>query len=78
VAEADVSIAEGVVAVAIAVAVMLLPYYAPAVVYALSPERSGKVLRGMSEWLLGHSKLLEIVVGIGFGAIFLIKGISTI
>jgi hypothetical protein len=36
------------------------------------------VLRGMSNWLLGHSRGLEIVVGLGFGAIFLIKGISTI
>jgi threonine/homoserine/homoserine lactone efflux protein len=78
IAEADVSIGEGAVAVLVALAVMLLPYYGPAVFYAVSPARSGKVLRRMSEWLLGHSRGLEIVVGLGFGAVFLGKGISTI
>jgi Sap, sulfolipid-1-addressing protein len=78
VAEADVSVAEGAAAVAAGLAVMLVPYYGPAVIYAVSPERSGKVLREMIEWLLGHSKGLEIVVGLGFGAVFLIKGLSTI
>jgi hypothetical protein len=66
------------VAVAIALAVMLLPYYLPAVVYAISPRRSGNALGTMSDWLLDHSRALEIVVGIGFGAIFLAKGIASV
>jgi hypothetical protein len=32
----------------------------------------------MSDWLLGHSRMLEIVVGLGFGAIFLTKGVVAI
>ena len=32
----------------------------------------------MSDWLLGHSRMLEIVVGLGFGAIFLVKGVLAI
>jgi hypothetical protein len=32
----------------------------------------------MSEWMLDRSRLLEIVVGLGFGAIFLAKGIAEI
>lgn len=78
VAEADVSTAEAAVAVLVALAVMLIPYYLPAIYYAISPERSGHRLRQMSAWLLDHDRALEIVVGIGFGAVFLFKGIATI
>ena len=78
VAEASVSTGEGAVAVFVGLAVMLTPYYVPAVIYAVSPERAGGLLRRMSDWLLAHSRELEIVVGLGFGALFLIKGISTI
>jgi threonine/homoserine/homoserine lactone efflux protein len=74
VAESSVSTGEGAVAVLVALAVMLLPYYLPVVIFAVSPERSGRALARMSDWLLGHSRMLEIVVGLGFGAIFLVKG----
>jgi threonine/homoserine/homoserine lactone efflux protein len=77
-AEADVSTPEAAVALAIALSVMLIPYYVPAVLYAISPQRSGVALRRMSDWLLDHSRMLEIVVGIGFGAIFLTKGIASL
>jgi hypothetical protein len=29
----------------------------------------------MSDWILGHARVLEIVTGIGLGAIFLVKGL---
>jgi threonine/homoserine/homoserine lactone efflux protein len=77
-AVSDVSNAAATVAILVAVAIMLLPYYGPAVVYAISPERSGRQLRRMSEWLLDRSRALEVVVGLGFGAVFLSKGISAI
>lgn len=77
-AEANLSSAESAIALLVALAVMLIPYYGPAIAYAFSPERAGSVLGEMSEWLLGHSRGLEIVVGVGFGAIFLAKGIATI
>jgi threonine/homoserine/homoserine lactone efflux protein len=77
-AEANLSSAQSAIALLVALAVMLIPYYGPAILYAFSPERAGRVLGEMSEWLLGHSRGLEIVVGLGFGAIFLAKGIATI
>lgn len=77
-AEANLSSAQSAIAILVALAVMLSPYYGPAIVYALSPERAGGGLRRMSEWLLGHSRGLEIVVGLGFGAAFLSKGLTTI
>lgn len=76
VALADVSTVEVMIAVLVAVAVMLVPYYGPALVYATSPERSGPKLKRMSDWLLARSRALEILVGLGFGATFLIKGIA--
>jgi hypothetical protein len=77
VSEADVSTLEAAVAFAIALAVMLTPYYLPAVLYALSPQRSGRALARMSDWLLDHSRMLEIVVGIGFGVVFVAKGLAS-
>ena len=32
----------------------------------------------MTEWIMSHSKAIEIVVGIGFGAVFLWKGIGAL
>lgn len=78
VAEADASTAQSALALMVGLAVMLIPYYGPAIAYGLSPERSGRALRRMSGWLLGHSRMLEIVVGIGFGAVFLVKGIGAL
>jgi threonine/homoserine/homoserine lactone efflux protein len=78
IAEEGVSAGDQALAVAVMLAIMLTPYYLPAVVYALSPERAGKLLRGMSQWLLARSRLLEIVVGLGFGAAFLVKGVTAL
>ncbi len=78
VAVADVSTVEAIIAVLVAIAVMLVPYYGPALVYAASPERSGPKLKRMSDWLMARSRALEVVVGLGFGAAFLIKGITTL
>jgi threonine/homoserine/homoserine lactone efflux protein len=73
---ADVSTGEAIAVIAFALAVMLVPYWGPALVYAVSPTRAGPKLRGMSAWLLGHSKPLEIGVGLLFGTAFLVKGIQ--
>jgi hypothetical protein len=73
---ADVSTGEAAAAVVFALALMLIPYYAPAIVYMISPSGAGSGLRRMSNWILGHSKVLEIGVGLGFGIGFLWKGIQ--
>jgi asparagine N-glycosylation enzyme membrane subunit Stt3 len=67
---------EVIVAVAVTVAVMLVPYYAPALAYAIWPNGSRRVISPVNNWILDHLKLLEVVVGLLFGAIFLDKGIS--
>ena len=40
------------------------------------PRSSQRILGGMSEWLLARTRLIEIVVGLGLGGIFLFKGLS--
>jgi len=75
---ADVSTAEDVVALLFGLALMLVVYYGPVVVYQLSPTRAMPKLRGMSEWIMGHARPLEIVTGGGLGAIFLWKGLAVL
>lgn len=76
--EADLTTGQAIVATAFGIAIMLSAYYAPAVVYALVPERAGSLLRRMTEWILGNSRTVEIVVGLGFGLYFLGKGLAVL
>ena len=69
---------QAVVVVAVMLLVMLIPYYGPGVLYACSPQRAGTALQRMSEWLLANARGLEIIVGIGYGSIFLWKGIAAL
>jgi hypothetical protein len=32
----------------------------------------------MSEWIISNARMLEIVVGFGFGAVFLLKGVRAL
>ena len=75
---ADVSTAEAAIALLVGLALMLVVYYGPVVVYQLSPARATPMLRGMSEWIMGHARPLEIVTGGGLGAIFLWKGLAVL
>jgi hypothetical protein len=54
---------------------MLSVYYGPAAVYVLVPERAGSLLGRMTDWIMANSRMLEIVVGLGFGVYFLGKGL---
>jgi hypothetical protein len=75
IASAGLSTAGVVFATAFGLAIMLSVYYAPAVIYSLFPSRASDWLGRMSEWILANSRMLEIVVGIGFGVYFLLKGL---
>jgi threonine/homoserine/homoserine lactone efflux protein len=77
IAEANVTSAEAIIAFVVLLAVMLIGYYGPAVVYLLSPARSARVLGRLTEWILQNSRYVEIVVGLGFGAVFLVKGLQS-
>jgi 4-amino-4-deoxy-L-arabinose transferase-like glycosyltransferase len=67
-----------IVVVAIFLFVMLIPYHLPLDMYLVSPEKGGRMSRLMSEKLLDHARMLEIVVGLAFGVIFLWKGLTAL
>jgi hypothetical protein len=75
IAQADITTGETVLATLFGLAIMLSVYYAPVVIYMLSPQRAVPLLGRMSEWIMGNSRMLEIVVGLGFGMYFLGKGL---
>ncbi len=75
IAEADVTTGEEVFATLFGIAIMLSVYYAPALVYMLVPDRAPAILGRVTEWIMTNSRKIEIVVGLGFGAIFLLKGL---
>jgi hypothetical protein len=75
---ADVSSAQAAIALLVGLMLMLVVYYGPVVVYQLSPTRALPMLRGMSEWIMGHARPLEIVTGGGLGVIFLWKGLAVL
>jgi hypothetical protein len=63
-------------ALLLGLALMLIFYYGPAVLYALFRNWAGPALRAMSDWILGHARPLEIIIGIVIGALFLWHGIA--
>ncbi len=50
-------------------------YYMPALIYMVVPKKASSLLARMTEWILANSRMIEIVVGLGFGAMFLYKGL---
>ena len=78
VAISDVSTASAVVAVGWLLVLMLLPYYVPVLMYAVAPQRSAVLLRRFSEWLLDHSRVVEIVTGFLLGGLFFWKGMAAL
>jgi Sap, sulfolipid-1-addressing protein len=58
--------------------VMLIPYHLPILMSLVSPKSAATMTRTMSDWLLGHARALEIVVGLAFGVIFTVKGLAVL
>lgn len=75
IAAADITTAEVMLVTAFGLAIMLSVYYVPALIYMFNPKRAGPVLGSMTEWIMKNSRMLEIVVGVGFGLYFLVKGL---
>ena len=44
----------------------------------LDRERAVPLLTRMTEWIMANSRMLEIVVGLGFGVCFLAKGFAVL
>jgi len=76
--EANLGGGEEVGATVFLLALMLIPYYVPAVMYALAPQRAGKMLTAMTEWIVSNSRRVEIVTGLAFGVLFLWKGLAVL
>jgi threonine/homoserine/homoserine lactone efflux protein len=58
--------------------IMLIPYHLPIILQVFAPQSSQRILGGMSDWLLARTRLIEIIVGLGLGGIFLYKGLSAL
>jgi hypothetical protein len=78
IAQADMGTGDEAVATLFLLTLMLIPYYVPAAMYGISPQRAGKLLSGMTEWIVSNSRLVEIVTGLVFGALFLWKGLAVL
>jgi hypothetical protein len=78
IAVADVSNAEALIALLFGLALMLVVYYGPAVYYALFRSRADRTLVPMTEWIMSHARVLEIVTGVGLGTVFLWKGLAVL
>lgn len=76
--EASIGGIEALVALTFLLAVMLVPYWTPVAVVVVAPGRARPALARMTEWILQHSRVLEIACGFGFGVLFGVKGISAL
>jgi hypothetical protein len=77
-AEPEPGVAAVVIAIIVFLFIMLVPYHLPIDLRLVAPQRSQSILGGMTEWLLARTRLIEIVVGLGLGGIFLFKGLSVL
>lgn len=53
-------------------------HYSAIIVYLVAGDRAKASLGRMTDWLLGHDKLLEIVVGLSLWAVFPLKGLAAL
>ncbi len=77
-AEPPPGIGAVVVVLVVFLLIMLVPYHLPIVLQAVAPRSSQRILGGMTEWLLARTRLIEIIVGLGLGGIFLFKGLTAL
>ena len=76
--EADISTGQEVFATVFGLAFMLSVYYLPVLIYMVDRERAVPLLGRLTEWIMTNSRRIEIVVGLGFGAYFLVKGLAVL
>lgn len=78
IAKADLGTADSAIALLFGLTLILSVCDAPTVVYAIAPTRSAKLLGAMTEWIMANSRMVEIVTGLGFGALFPFKGLGAL
>jgi hypothetical protein len=77
-ADPEPSVGTVVVVLIIFLFIMLIPYHLPLDFHVIAPERTREPLHRMTEWLLAHTRPIEIVIGFGIGGVFLIKGLTAL
>jgi hypothetical protein len=76
--EADITTGQEVVATLFGLAIMLSVYYLPVLIYMIDRKRAVPMLARMTEWIMANLRMIEIVVGLGFGLYFLAKGLAVL
>jgi hypothetical protein len=76
--EADISQAEGIALFLLYVAVASLPLLTPILSLTIAPQSASRVLDRIGAWLDTNNRAIKIVVSAGFGAYFLVKGVTAI
>ena len=76
--EADITRRQELFATAFGLAIMLSVYYVPVLIYMISPKKAVPLLGRMTEWIMANSRMIEVVVGLGFGVYFLGKGLAVL
>ena len=65
-----------VLAAAFLVVAAAVALVAPVLAYALAPRPVSLALTRIKDWLLRHQRIINIVVFIGFGALFALRGLT--
>jgi len=76
--EADLTTGDEVFATVFGLAIMLSVYYVPVLIYMIDRRQAVPLLGRMTEWIIANSRMLEMLVGLGFGVYFLAKGLAVL
>ena len=76
--EADVSTAQGWVALAILFLLIQIGVIAPILAYMFARDWATKTLTALRGWLIAHNRVISIVLGLVVGALFVIAGVAQI
>jgi Sap, sulfolipid-1-addressing protein len=76
--QADVSTGQGWVALVVLLVVIQLGVIAPILGYVLARDRATMMLQGLRVWLVGHNRIISIVLGLVVGVWLLVKGVVQI
>ena len=76
--EADVSAAQGWVALAILFLLIQIGVIAPILAYVFARDWATKTLIALRGWLIAHNRMISIVLGLVVGALFVIAGVAQI
>jgi hypothetical protein len=75
---ANVSTAQGWIALAILLVIIQIGVIAPICVYVFARGWATRVLGGFRNWLVAHNRVLGIVLGLVVGVWFVVKGVAQI